>query len=72
MQNTNWVTLIPALLGVLKLILQPFGVDLSHITDEQINTLINGIAAAIAIWGVVRSHEKPTANQADPNKFIQG
>lgn len=60
--NVNWMTLVPALLGVLKLILQPLGVDLSHITDEQVNTIINGIAAAIAVWGVFKSHNKGVNN----------
>jgi phi LC3 family holin len=75
-QQTNWVTLVPALLGLLKLILQPFGIDLSKITDDQVNAVINGAAALIAVWGVFKSHTKtPTTDQTQqPNSknFIQG
>jgi uncharacterized membrane protein len=73
-QNINWATLIPALLGVLKLILQPFGIDLSKITDDQVNAVINGAAALIAIWGVFKSHTKQPAQTQQPNskQFIQG
>ena len=58
MNNVNWVTLLPALLGVLKLILQPFGIDLSHIADAQVNDVVNGVSALVAIWGIFVSHNK--------------
>lgn len=73
MQNINWITLLPALVGALKLILQPFGVDLSHITDQQVNDVANGIAALLTIIGVLLPHRKggvsngPTIS-ADGNK----
>lgn len=66
-QNINWVTLIPALVGALKLILQPFGVDLSHITDSQVNDVANGIAALLTIIGVFLPHRK----EAQPNGLPQ-
>lgn len=58
MQNINWITLIPSLFGVAKLILQPLGVDLSHITNEQVNDIANGVAALLAVIGVFLSHQK--------------
>lgn len=76
-QQTNWVTLVPALLGVLKLILQPFGIDLSKITDDQVNAVINGAAALVTVWGVFKSHTKPSttvqpSQQPNSKTFIQG
>jgi phi LC3 family holin len=58
MQNTNWITLLPALIGAIKLILQPFGIDLSHVTDEQVNDVVNGIAALVTIIGIFMPHKK--------------
>jgi uncharacterized membrane protein len=54
----NWMTLIPALLGALKLILQPFGIV---IEDEQINEITNGAAALLTVIGVIMSHRKTDA-----------
>jgi uncharacterized membrane protein len=65
--NINYVTLIPALLGVAKLVLQPLGFDLSHITDGQVNDLLNGIAAVLAIIGVFLPHRK-VSNGFDETK----
>jgi uncharacterized membrane protein len=65
--NTNYYTLIPALIGVLKLILQPLGFDLSHVTDSQVNDLCNGIAALLAIIGVFLPHRK-VSNGFDETK----
>ena len=56
----NWVTLIVAILGALKLIGEPFGIT---IEDEQINAISNGLAALITIIGVVLSHRKPQKPQ---------
>jgi uncharacterized membrane protein len=56
MQNINWATLIPALFGAIKLILQPFGVDLSHITSEQVNAMANGVAALAVVAGIIYNH----------------
>ena len=56
MKNLNLVTLIPALLGSIKLILEPFGV---HISNDDINAITNGIAAIVTIVGVILSHQKP-------------
>jgi len=58
MQNINWVTLVPALLGAIKLILQPFGVEIS---DQNINEIANGAAALATIIGVLMSHRKQEA-----------
>jgi phi LC3 family holin len=66
-QNINYVTLIPALIGVLKLVLQPFGIDLSHITDQQVNDVVNGVSALLAIVGVFMSHRKPEQVQQSPS-----
>jgi uncharacterized membrane protein len=81
-QQINWFTLIPAVFGTLKLVLQPFGIDLSHITDDQINNIVNGVAALLAIYGVFATHRikvntvqspaLPKPQLADPDKFIQG
>lgn len=57
-QQINYVTLIPALFGAAKLILQPFGLDLSHITTEQVNDVANGVAALLTIIGVLLPHRK--------------
>lgn len=57
-QQINWITLIPALLGTIKLILQPLGIDLTSVTDEQVNAIANGVAALVAIVGVLISHRK--------------
>lgn len=55
MSNINWTTLIVALLGAIKLILQPFGIE---IEDEHINAIANGIAALLTVVGVILSHRK--------------
>lgn len=55
MQNINWITLVPALLGAVKLILQPFGVEIS---DQNINEIANGAAALATVIGVIMSHRK--------------
>lgn len=55
MQQVNWITLIVALLGALKLILQPFGIE---ITDEHINAIANGAAAVVTVGGVIYHHMK--------------
>lgn len=62
MQNTNWITLLPALIGAIKLILQPFGIDLSHVTDTQVNDVVNGIAALVTIIGICIPHKKGDSN----------
>lgn len=56
----NYVSLIVALLGALKLILEPYGIT---IEDEQINQIANGAAALITVIGVVLSHRKPVQRQ---------
>lgn len=62
----NWITLVPAIIGAIKLILQPFGIDLSHVTDQQINDVANGIAAVATIVGILLPHKKE-ANNAKPS-----
>jgi uncharacterized membrane protein len=56
----NYVSLVVALLGALKLILEPYGIT---IEDEQINAISNGLAAIVTIIGVVLSHRKPQKPQ---------
>jgi uncharacterized membrane protein len=59
--NINWISLIPAVAGAIKLILQPFGIDISHITDTQVNNIANGAAALATVIGIFMSHrKKPT------------
>lgn len=53
--QTNWTTLLIALLGALKLILQPFGIEIS---DEHINAIVNGAAAVVTVGGVIYHHMK--------------
>ena len=55
--NINWVTLIVALLGAAKIVLEAFGIDI--ITDDVINQASNAVAAIVAIVGVLISHRKP-------------
>jgi uncharacterized membrane protein len=52
----NWVTLVVALLGAAKLILQAFGVDV--ITDDIIDGTSNFVAAVVTFVGVIMSHRK--------------
>jgi uncharacterized membrane protein len=55
-QNTNWATLVPAMFGAIKLILQPFGIDLSPVTDETINAIVNGVAGVCVVGGIIYNH----------------
>jgi uncharacterized membrane protein len=55
-QTVNFVVLFSAILGALKLILQPFGIDLSGITDETVNAMANGFAALLVIIGIIRDN----------------
>lgn len=54
--NRNSVTLTLALLATLKLILQLYHVSI--ITDEQLNDIVNGIAALATVIGVYMTHIK--------------
>lgn len=56
-QQINIITIIVAVLGAVKIVLQAFGIDV--VTDEQINQIANGIASIVTIFGVVMSHRKP-------------
>jgi uncharacterized membrane protein len=70
--NINWISLIPAVAGAIKLILQPFGIDLSHITDTQVNDIANGAAALATVIGIFMSHrKKPTQNGGTVNEPTQ-
>lgn len=57
-QNINFATLLPGLAGVIKLILQSFGIE---VPDEHINDILNGVAALAAVIAVILSHHKPKA-----------
>jgi phi LC3 family holin len=61
-KKLNLVTLVPALLGAIKLILEPFGV---HISNEDINAIANGVAAIVTIVGVVVSHQKAEVQNSE-------
>ncbi len=55
MKQINWTTLALALLGAIKLILEPFGI---HMSNEDINAIANGAAALATLIGVVMSHQR--------------
>lgn len=52
----NMVTIIIAILGAIKIVLQAF--NLNIITDENINAIANGVSAVATIAGVFMSHRK--------------
>jgi uncharacterized membrane protein len=54
--QVNLATLTPGIIAVLKLALQPFGIE---IPDEHINAIVNGAAALMAVIAVFMSHRKP-------------
>lgn len=53
--QTNWITLLPALLGAIKLILQMAKID---IPDEDLNEIANGVASLATVIGIFMSHKK--------------
>lgn len=55
----NWVTLVPAVMGGVKLILQSFGVDV--ITDDLIDQVANVAASLAVIIGIIATHKKQPA-----------
>lgn len=57
MNQVNWVTLIVALLGAAKIVLEAFGINV--IDDDMIDKAANAVAAIITLLGVVMSHSKP-------------
>lgn len=70
MQQINWVTLVPCLLGAAKLILQPIGIN---IPDQNLNEIANGVAALATVIGIIASHTKQSApSKANSKDFIQG
>lgn len=60
-QQINYITVLVAVLGAVKIVLQAFGIDV--VTDQMINDIANGVAALVTIFGVVMSHRKPKALQ---------
>lgn len=61
-------TFLLALLAALKLILQPFGVE---IPDQQANEVINGICALATILGIYHNHDvKKVAEPVQQNVEI--
>jgi uncharacterized membrane protein len=61
--NRNLTTLLIAILGAVKLILQAFGVDI--ITSQQVDDIANGIAALVTVIGVIMTHlKRPSADRA--------
>lgn len=65
----NWVTLIVALLGAAKLVLQVFGIDV--ITDDMIDGASNFVAAAVTFVGVIMSHRKKDELSAAEKGYMQ-
>lgn len=63
MNQTNWTTMLIALLGALKLVLQPFGIE---ITDAHVNDIVNGVSAAATIFGVIYHHIKQPKQPQHP------
>ena len=57
MKDINWVSLVVAMMGAAKLVLQAFGIDV--ITDDVIDQSANAVAAIVTLVGVVMSHRKP-------------
>lgn len=57
-QAVNYSVLFLAVVSALKLILQPFGIDLTELTDERVNAIANGFAALMTIIGIVRNNLK--------------
>lgn len=55
----NWVTLVPAVMGGVKLILQSFGIDV--ITDDLIDQVANVAASLAVIIGIIATHKKQPA-----------
>lgn len=58
MKNVNYLSLIAAVIGALKIILQSFGIV---IPDELANDVANGAAAVMTIIGIFMSHRKEVA-----------
>lgn len=56
MQNKNYYTIIIALLGAAKLVLDSFGIKL--ITDQNVNDVANAVATIVTFVGVIMSHVK--------------
>jgi uncharacterized membrane protein len=62
-KDINIVSLTIAILGALKIVLEAFNVDI--ITDDQINSIANAVAAVVTIVGVILSHSKPKGATID-------
>ena len=60
-QTINLTALFLAIAGALKLILQPFGVDLTELTDDRVNAIANGAAALLTLIGILRNNFKAKA-----------
>jgi uncharacterized membrane protein len=74
MQNRNVASLVIAILGALKLVLQAFGYNV--LDDATINTIANCVAAIVTLYGVVATHlrHKPAVQppaQADQQQGAQ-
>jgi len=55
MTTLNYGTLIPALLGAIKLALNAFGIEF---TDDTLNEVCNALGAILALLGIYMSHHK--------------
>ena len=56
MPTLNYGTLVPALLGAIKLALNAFGIEF---TDDTLNEVCNALGAILALIGIYMSHHKP-------------
>jgi uncharacterized membrane protein len=66
LENRNIVSIVVALLGAAKLVLQAFGVQIS---DADINAVANAVAALVTLYGVIATHLRkdfPVNKQAQP------
>lgn len=62
-KSINYVTLIVALLGAAKIILETFGI--SFITDDMIDKAANVVAGLVTLVGVIISHSKTKGATSD-------
>ena len=69
MKDINWVSLVVAMMGAAKLVLQAFGIDV--ITDDVIDQSANAVAAIVTLVGVVMSHRKGGNTVADNYDYAE-
>ena len=65
--NINLYTLLPSLVGGIKLVLQAFNIT---IPDETINMIFNGLAALLMIAGIIYNHYSHSPKKEEVNAVI--